>query len=183
MLEKAAHGNCEPSLPPSSLNWGPAPIYRSGQTGSGLLVAGRRTRGPFVLPWFPPVSTIHHLLGPHRWFRRKSRATLCHLLESFNMVHVLTEAFLGFQYMCPDSPRSTIYHVPLLQTQPCAFASNQLHLSNFSTVVGLQNSPAHSLESVFSKLPCQVRPLNDKKLPWGTLGKYCCSTTAWTSAS
>ena len=35
---------------------------------------------------------------------------LCHLLESFDIFHVLTEAFLDFQYKCPDSPISTIYN-------------------------------------------------------------------------
>ena len=38
----------EPSLPPPSLNWGPAAIYHSGQTGIGSRVAGH---GLLVHPW------------------------------------------------------------------------------------------------------------------------------------
>ena len=69
---------------------------------------------------------------------------MCHLLEKFDIVHVLTEAFLGFQCMFPDSRISTIYytefhHVPFP-------TPTQLHLSIFSTVVGLRNLPAHSLK-------------------------------------
>ena len=58
-----------------------------------------------------------------------------HLLECFDIVHVLTEAFLIFPRKCPDSPISTIYftefHRAPLPTP------TQLHLSIFSTVVGL----------------------------------------------
>ena len=75
---------------------------------------------------------------------------MCHLLENFDIVHVLTEAFLGFPCMFPDSRISTIYytefhHAPLP-------TPTQLHLSIFSTVVGLQNSPVHSLESAISNI-------------------------------
>ena len=63
-----------------------------------------------------PTCTIHHPIGPHRWCQKKS--TLCHLLENFDIIHVLAEAFLGFLCKCPDSPISTIYctefrHFPL----------------------------------------------------------------------
>ena len=65
-------------------------------------------------------------------------STLCHLLESFDIVHILTEVFLGFPYKFLDSPTSTLYyiefHYALLP------APTQLHLSNFSTVVGLRKS-------------------------------------------
>ena len=87
------------------------------------------TNGPLIsLPLF--LSCFLHL---------SERSTLCHLLESFDIVHVLTEAFWEFQFMCPDSPISTIYctefhHVPLP-------IPTQLHLFIFSTVIGLQNSP------------------------------------------
>ena len=92
--------------------------------------------------WFPPDCTIHHPLGPHRWCQRKS--TRCHLLESFDIVHVLTEAFLGFLFKCPDSPISTIYYTEFHHASlPTPV---HLHLSIFSTVVRLQNWPAHSLK-------------------------------------
>ena len=103
----------EPSLPLPSLNWGPEATYRSGQTGIGLLMAWCWPLVPpwILLQWFSPGSMIHHLLNPHRWCRRKS--TMCHLLENFDIVHVLTEAFLGFPCMFPDSPISTIYYTEL----------------------------------------------------------------------
>ena len=63
---------------------------------------------------------------------------LCHLLENFDIAHVLTEVFWGFPCMFPDSPIGTL---------------------------GLRNPPAHSLESAISKHLCRVWPLNHKKLP------------------
>ena len=45
-----------------------------------------------------------------RGFELGFKSILCHLLESFEIVHVLTEAFWGYPYRCPDSPISTIYY-------------------------------------------------------------------------
>ena len=36
---------------------------------------------------------------------------LCHLLKSFDIVHVLTEALLCFPYRCPDCPDSPISNI------------------------------------------------------------------------
>ena len=64
---------------------------------------------------------------------------------------------------------TTIYHTELHHAPlPTPI---ELQLSIFSNVVGLQNSPVHSLESAFSKYLCRVRPLNDKKLPCAGLGQ------------
>ena len=60
------------------------------------------------------------------------------------IIHVLTEAFLGFPCVFPDSPISTISYTEFLHA-PLP-TPTQLHLSIFSTVVCLQNLPAHSLE-------------------------------------
>ena len=107
------------------------------------------------------TSTRSHNSSSHQWCRRKS--TLCHLLENFDTVHVLAKAFLGSPDQCREYSLSTIYytefhHAPLP-------TPTQLHLSIFSTVVRLLNSPVHSLESAISKHLCRVWPLNHKKLP------------------
>ena len=57
-------------------------------------IAGGWSRAPCASMNFTLVisgCTIHHSLGPHKWCWIKSQ--LCHLLESFDIVHVLTEAF------------------------------------------------------------------------------------------
>ena len=99
----------EPLLPPPSLNWGPAAIYCSGQTGIGSRLA---VRGPLVLPWiwlqrFSPGRKIHPHTCPHWWCLRKS--TLCHLFKKIDTVHISAEAFLGSPDQCREYPLSTIY--------------------------------------------------------------------------
>ena len=39
---------------------------------------------------------------------------LCHVLENFDTVHVLAEAFLGSPDWCREYPLSTIYQTELL---------------------------------------------------------------------
>ena len=94
--------------------------------------------------------------------------TLCHLLEICDIVHVLTDTFLGFPYKCPGSPKvpfiiqnSTMHICPLQLSSIYPF---------FSTVITLRNLPAHSLESASSKHLCLVGPLNDKNLPCAASG-------------
>ena len=76
---------------------------------------------------------------------------LCHLLERFDIVHVLAEAFLSSPWKCPDSPVSTIYctefhHIPLP-------TPTQLHLSIFAFLVSLLNLPVHSLKQACQNIP------------------------------
>ena len=70
----------------------------------------------------------------------------------------LSRSLFRFSGLVSECPISTIYctefHHLLLPTP------TQLHLSIISTVVCLQNSLAHILESAISKHPCRIRPLN-----------------------
>ena len=56
---------------------------------------------------------------------------LCHLLESFDIVHVLAEAFLSSPYKCPDSPISTIYCTELY-TFAHSNSAAPIHFRHFS---------------------------------------------------
>ena len=65
-------------------------------------IGSQASRWPLVLPWIllsvwvlqnPPGSTNHHPTDTYRLCRRRS--TLCLLLKSFGIVHVLSEAFLS----------------------------------------------------------------------------------------
>ena len=85
------------------------------------------------------------------------------------IVHALAEAFWGPPYKYPDSPISNIYctefhHIPLS-------TPTQLHLSIFSTDVGLRILPVHSLESAISKHAGRVGPPNGKKLSCAEQGQ------------
>ena len=53
------------------------------------------------------ISTRFHESSPAGSTQIVPESTLCHSLESFDIVHVLTEAFLGVPFKCPDSPFMT----------------------------------------------------------------------------
>ena len=57
-------------------------------------------------------------------------------------------------------------HVSWNGVQPCTVPiAIQLHLSIFSTVVGLLNLPGHSLEYAVSTIPCWIWQLDCKNFP------------------
>ena len=144
------------------MNGGSATIYRNVLTG---ILLHRAVSGP--LPLLCDFYEVFAGAVIPRWIHTDGavKGPLCSPYSKaaeFSMAQQI--CWYSWDQFSPECQVCTFHAT---ECRPGSFPTpTQLLLSIFSTVVGSQILPVHSLVSAVSTIPCQVRPPNCKKFPY-----------------